>query len=268
MYHNLFDSHTHSDNSHDGHDSISMMCESVSTNNLIGFCVTDHYECNMPENHSDTRLRDSIFEIRKAQAAFKNQIIITCGIELGQATHALDVAEGVLSNFTFDFVLGSLHNIRSTPDFCKLDFHTLDIGKILTQYYEEMLELAHWGKFDSLSHMTYPLRYIEGIQKIPVDMKPYEELIREILKTVASQGKAIEINTSTIRQGLGATMPPLSYVKLFRELGGEYVTIGSDAHWAKDIGSNISDGMQLLKEAGYDYFTIFVKRQPTPLKII
>ncbi len=80
MYHNLFDSHTHSDNSHDGHDSISMMCESVSTNNLVGFCVTDHYECNMPENNSDTRLRDSIFEIRKAQAAFKNQIVITCGM--------------------------------------------------------------------------------------------------------------------------------------------------------------------------------------------
>lgn len=268
MYQNLFDSHTHSDNSHDGHDSISMMCEAVTTKNMAGFCITDHYECNMPHDKHDIRLRDSLFEMTRAQAAFRDQLMLTCGIELGQATHNLEMAEKVLNSLKFDFVIGSLHNIRSTPDFCQLDFHTLDVPQMLTQYYEEMLELAQWGKFDVLGHITYPLRYIEGIQKIQVDMKPYDEIIREILKTVISKGKGIEINTSTLRQGLGMTMPNLPYVKLFKELGGEYVTIGSDAHWAKDIGSNISDGMALLEEAGFKYFTVFRRREPKPLKIL
>ena len=131
-----------------------------------------------------------------------------------------------------------------------------------------MLELAKWNKFDSLAHITYPLRYIQGFQKIPVDMKPYDELIREILKTVAQNGKAIEINTSTMRQGLGMTMPSLEYVKLFRELGGEHVTIGSDAHWAKDIGSHLEVGMDMLKEAGFDTFTVYRRREPKQLKIM
>ena len=68
--------------------------------------------------------------------------------------------------------------------------------------------------------------------------------------------------------GLGMTMPSLEYVKLFRELGGEHVTIGSDAHWAKDIGSHLEVGMDMLKEAGFDTFTVYRRREPKQLKIM
>ena len=71
MYQNLFDSHTHSDNSHDGHDSISMMCEAVTTKNLAGFCITDHCECDDPTLNLLNRFRGLEFEILKAQAAFR-----------------------------------------------------------------------------------------------------------------------------------------------------------------------------------------------------
>ena len=92
-----------------------------------------------------------------------------------------------------------------------------------------MLELCQWGGFDTLAHMTYPLRYIIGKYQIPVDMKPYEEVIREILKTVADKNLALEINTAGLRREIGQTSPTLEYVKLFRELGGELLTFGSDA---------------------------------------
>ena len=78
----------------------------------------------------------------------------------------------------------------------------------------------------------------------------------------------MEINTSTLRQGLGMTMPSLEYVKWFKELGGEYVTIGSDAHWAKDIGTDLDIGMDMVKEAGFEYFTVFRRREPKLLKIL
>ncbi len=268
MYQNLFDSHTHSDNSHDGHDSISMMCEAVTTKNLAGFCITDHCECDDPTLNLLNRFRGLEFEILKAQAAFRDQLMLTSGIELGQATYYPDVAEQMLKNFKFDFVLGSLHNLPGQKDFCTFDFSKMDVPALLRSYYEELLKLAQWNKFDSLAHITYPLRYIQGIQKIPVDMKPYEDVIRELLKTVAQNGKAIEVNTSTLRQGLGMTMPDLPYVKLFKELGGEYVTLGSDAHWANDIGSHLENGMALLEEAGFRYFTVFHRREPKLLKIL
>ena len=268
MFQNLFDSHTHSDNSYDGHDSIAMMCEAATLSNLSGFCITDHFECNIPDENGFIRLRDSMFEMLRAQAAFRSQVMLTCGIELGQATQNLPVANKALELLKYDFVIGSLHNIRTTPDFCELDFHQLNVPELLTQYYDEMLEMCQWGKFDALGHLTYPLRYIQGIQKIEVDMKPYEEVIREIMKTLISKDRAIEINTSTLRQGLGTTMPSFPYVKMFRELGGEYVTIGSDAHWAKDLGANISDGMEVLQEAGFKYFTVFRRREPKMLRIL
>ena len=270
MYQNLYDSHTHSDNSHDGHSPISLMCEAVTTKGLAGFCITDHCECDDPKLNMLTRFAPMQLSILKAQAAFRDQLMLTCGIELGQPSYNTEVSEKMLETYKFDFVLASLHNLPGEEDLCKKDFteHPEEVPAILQCYYENMLELAKWNKFDSLAHITYPLRYIQGFQKIPVDMKPYDELIREILKTVAQNGKAIEINTSTLRQGLGMTMPSLEYVKLFRELGGEHVTIGSDAHWAKDIGSHLEVGMDMLKEAGFETFTVYRRREPKQLKIM
>ncbi len=270
MYQNLFDSHTHSDNSHDGHAPISLLCEAASEKGLAGLAITDHCECDDPKLNMINRFAPLQFEILKAQAAFRDQIMVCCGIELGQPIYDVTRAEELLSKYKFDFVLGSLHNLPGRDDFCKWDFHECEeqIPALLQEYYECMLKLAQWNKFDSLSHMTYPLRYIQGIQQIPVDMKPYQELIREILKTVAQNGKAIEINTSTLRQGLGVTMPGIETVKLFKELGGEYVTIGSDAHYAKHIGADLEVGMDMLKDCGFEYFTVFRRREPKLLKIL
>ena len=268
MYQNLFDSHTHSDNSHDGHAPISLMCEAAQAKGLMGFAITDHCECDDPKLNMINRFAAVQFEILKAQAAFREQMTVLCGIELGQAIYAPDVAEALLEKYKFDFVLASLHNNPGHVDLCHVGFEGENIPEILQNYYENLLKLAQWNKFDALAHLTCPLRYIQGMQGIPVDMKPYDELIREILKTIAQNGKAIEINTSTLRQGLGMTMPSLEYVKWFKELGGEYVTIGSDAHWAKDIGTDLDIGMDMVKEAGFEYFAVFRRREPKLLKIL
>ena len=268
MYQNLFDSHTHSDNSHDGHAPISLMCESAQAKGLMGFAITDHCECDDPKLNMINRFAAVQFEILKAQAAFRDQMTVLCGIELGQAIYAEDIANALLEKYKFDFVLASLHNNPGYQDLCHDEFGNINIPRMMTKYYDNMLKLAQWNKFDALAHLTYPLRYIQGMQNIIVDMKPYEEQIREVLKEVAKNGKAIEINTSTLRQGLGATMPSIEYVKWFKEYGGEHVTIGSDAHRAKEIGSHLEVGMDMLKEAGFDYFTVYRRREPTMLKIL
>lgn len=263
----IFDSHTHSDNSHDGHHPISFMGETAESKGMAGFCVTDHFECNMPEEKHTIRLRDSFYESAMAREAFGGRLLITSGIELGQATQNLPLAEKILKQYDFDFVLGSLHNLQGQRDLCHYQFEGMDVQKIILEYYAQMLELCQWGKFDVLAHMTYPLRYIMGIQKIPVDLTPVDEVIGEILTVLVKKDKGLEINTSTLCQGLGETMPGLRYVKLFRELGGKYITLGSDAHYAEHIGSNFSDGLALAKEAGFDHFAVYRKREPQLHKI-
>ena len=116
--------------------------------------------------------------------------------------------------------------------------------------------------------MTYTLRYIEGDHGIHVDMKHYEEIIRESFKLLIQNGKGIEINTSGLRQKYGKTFPDLYWVKIYRELGGEIISLGSDSHCAADIGKGIAEGAEIARDAGFDYLCFFKERKPNFIKII
>lgn len=172
MYMNLFDSHVHSDNSHDGEHSITFLCENAVQKNLMGLCITDHYELDLNTEQADLCLRNSFIETGKARQAFDYRLLVMNGIEMGQATHNLDKAEEVLRKYRFDFVLGSLHAIRGMDDFAYVDFSGLNAEVILERYFDELLELCQWGGFDSLAHMTYPLRYIVGKYQQPGGHEP------------------------------------------------------------------------------------------------
>lgn len=168
----------------------------------------------------------------------------------------------MLRKYRFDFVLGSLHAIRGMDDFAYVDFSGLNAEVILERYFDELLELCQWGGFDSLAHMTYPLRYIVGKYQQPVEMSRYSEVIREILSTLAQKHLGLEINTAGLRREIGQTSPTLEYVKLFRELGGEILTFGSDAHCAQDLGAGLETAIDMAKEAGFSYFAFYKKHEP------
>ena len=80
---------------------------------------------------------------------------------------------------------------------------------------------------------------------------------------LAERGKALEINTSGLRGPIGETSPTLKYVKRFRELGGEYVTLGSDAHVTNHLGCAIPARQELLRDCGFRYFTTFDRMKPS-----
>ena len=267
MYMNLFDSHVHSDNSHDGEHSITFLCENAEQKNLMGLCITDHYELDQNLAQADLCLRNSFMETGKARQAFDYRLLVMNGIEMGQAIQNKEKAQEILRRYRFDFVLGSLHYIRGMDDFAYIDFSDLDVDVILTRYFEEILELCQWGQFDSLAHLTYPLRYITGQYHIPVDLSRYDSIIDEILRTLAQKGLGLEINTAGLRREIGQTAPTLPYIKRFRQLGGEILTFGSDAHRAQDLGAGLDTAIEMAKEAGFSYFAFFKKREPRMLSL-
>lgn len=118
-----------------------------------------------------------------------------------------------------------------------------------------------------MAHLTYPLRYMVGENHRNIDLNRHSDLIDEILRQAARSGKALEINTSGLRQPLGETLPTLPYVRRFREFGGEYVTVGSDAHYAEDLGKGVNEGMKVAQEAGFSHVTLFQGRTPLPIPI-
>ena len=94
---------------------------------------------------------------------------------------------------------------------------------------------------------------------------PFEKIkdkIKQILEVVISNNKGIEINTSCYRYNIGDLMPSINIIKLYKELGGEIITIGSDSHYAEHVGYNILKTQQILKDEGFKYVCTFDKMTP------
>lgn len=272
MFINIFDSHTHSDNSADAHHSVTFMCERAVDQHISGVCVTDHCELReYQENQYERRITQSLFDVSKAKRIFNGKIAVMAGIELSDVLYDQALTDRVLSRFQFDMVMVSQHNSMQGEDIYYSDFKKWsadEIDRLMMDYFSYLLRVAKWNKFDTMAHLTYPVRYITGNHKIPLDLRRYDDMVQELLRTVAHNGKAIEINTSGLWQTLGDTMPPFSYVKRFRELGGAYITLGSDSHSADTLGRGIGSAMQMIVDAGFNYFTFYKERQPLQLKII
>lgn len=268
---NLFDGHTHSDNSPDGSHSVTFMCERAVENGLMGIAITDHCEVDTYKTGSyQLRMLQSVFEARKAQFQFGERISICAGIELGQAMFDTETAEKAVSLQNYDVVLGSVHIARGWQDYYEVDYSELSQQQrreLMSAYFAEVLETVRWGGFDVLAHLTYPLRYMRR-DGVDYDLAPHAEIIDEILRTLAKSGRALELNTSGLYGSYGRACPEKETFERFRALGGENVTLGSDAHCAENIGGGVALGMVLLRQCGYKYFSFYKKRAPRMVEIV
>ena len=269
IFKNYVDMHTHTNNSFDGNYPIEELCEAAIEKGIKILAFTDHVEMDyFVEKGFDKDAANSYADIIRAKEMVKDRIEICTGVERGEPTYDIAASEALINSRDYDFVIGSIHNLRKTDDFCELKYEGLDIDALLRTYFEELKRLADCAKVDTFAHLTYPLRYIVGENKIPVDMSKYQKDVDEILSLLASKDKALEINTSGLRQPIGITMPDESIVRRFRELGGKMITVGSDTHFTALMGAGIEQGMLLANKCGFDSVYIFRKRQPVEIEII
>ena len=280
---NLIDCHTHTQFSVDSEADINACIARAAQLGLAAFAITDHCECNRwyPEDHYPgetvypyfdfgTDFENSLSAVTELKEQWNGRLNLICGVEMGQATHDFRIAERIVSDKRLDFVLGSMHQLPKTEDFCFIDysqFTEAEIYDLCQRYFQEIYKLCKWGKFDVLAHLTYFLRYIKGGYGISVDISRFDEIIAESFRELIAKGKGIEINTSGLRQGFGDTFPDLKYVKLFRELGGEILSIGSDSHTVNDIAANVSDGAEIARAAGFTRLAYFRERRPCFINI-
>lgn len=278
------DCHTHTTFSPDGKSTPEQMCDRAAELNLSAYAITDHCECStwFEEEYYDklgvrksedpfvvydykSRFYNAVDTIEKLKEQYQGRLNLICGIELGQPTQGWEAADEVAKNENLDYIIGSIHQIKGHDDFAFLEyknFTEVEIKSLLEAYYSEMFEMVKWGKFDILGHLTYPLRYIQGEQGVKVDNHAFDDIIREIFKTLAQNGKGIEINTSGLRQKYGRTFPELDYVKMFKDVGGEILSIGSDAHRTNDLASGVQKGSEIALRAGFKHLSYFKNRKP------
>ena len=198
---------------------------------------------------------------------FYGRLQVYAGIELGQPITDPKATQEALSAGTFDFVLASVHNLPGQKDFYYLNYTNENVDSLLSDYFDHMLQVAKWGQFDSLAHLTYPLRYMLAQPGFKVELSGHREKIDAILLELVKKKKALEVNTSGLRQQIGDTLPSAEIVRRFYELGGTYVTLGSDAHRWADVSAGIEKAMDMIYKIGFRHYTIYSKREPRMVPI-
>ena len=242
------------------------MAEAAIRQGLQEICFTDHVE---PIWFGSTAPRKTYDwaplteEFRAAQAAVGDRIRLRLGVELGDAVWDLDRSEAIMARApALDFVIGSIHILSERMD--GRDLYSLaprdeaETRACLADYLGQIQRLARWGGFHVLGHLTLPLRYLNENRGMHVSFDGFEAEMEAIFRTIIPKGIGIELNTNR-----GNTpLPDAKWLKLYRGMGGEVITLGTDAHAPAAVGCAIREGQALLRECGFRRFCTFRQGQP------
>lgn len=271
----LCDSHIHSICSMDGHDTMLDMALSSYKKGVERVCFTDHvdlddFRTGEPDLDCFTNKEKMIDMYKETVNNIPSDMEIYLGIELGEGNHNPELAKEIAATKEFDFVIGSLHNLRGTCDFYEMHYPNNDYCvDILDRYVDELIEQSKMDFFDIMAHIGYPVRYILRDGRAGrVNMKTHADKLDVIMKNLIENGKGLEINCSGFRNpDFMEPIPSVDILKRYRELGGEIITVGTDAHKTSQVATGLKEGYNILRDIGYKYFTVYEKRQPIFMKL-
>lgn len=268
------DYHVHTEYSDDSVYPMESVVKDAIDIGLDEVCVTDHVDYGVKvdwDSGEEIRYRHGktlanvdypryVAEIKRMQDLYGNWIAIKMGMEFGVQIHTMPQFEALFRRYPFDFIILSIHQVEDK------EFWTQDFQQGRTQqeynerYYEEMLRIVKaYKNYSVLGHMDLIKRYDKA------GLYPFEKvrpMIAEILKTVIADGKGIELNTSAHRYGLTDSMPSAELLRLYKDLGGSIVTIGTDSHASGHLGTYIADAENQLRELGFHRFCTYEKMEP------
>lgn len=260
----LWDVHMHSQFSGDSNAPQEDMILTAIDAGLGGICFTDHLDIDYQEEPSLflLDLPNYTASVLALQKKYASKFPVHLGIELGLQPHLAEIHNDILSQYPFDFVIGSSHVVHGFDPYFPGFYEGREEKDCYREYFESILEnIQAFDGFDVYGHIDYVVRYgpTTNTNYIWTD---YQDIIDPILKLLIEKGKGIEINTGGFKYGLGHPNPTEEIICRYRELGGEIITIGADAHTPQHIGYDFNKVPEILKNAGFEYFTVFKKRKP------
>lgn len=262
----MFEYHVHSHFSDDCSVPMEEMVQGAIQKGLRKICFTDHIDFDYPDPlyTFDLDLDGYFKELSRLQKIYETDIEIYKGIEVGIQPHLPERYEAFLAQKEFDFIICSLHTVDKADLHSGELFNSRSIEASYQKYYEELLYcVKNFDKYQILGHLDLVKRYTIG-QQVNTD---FHDTITQIFQTIIPQGKGIEINTSGTRYGMKNALPSKDILQLYKDLGGEIITIGADAHRVEDINYHFKESLQLLDELGFTYVCSFSKQKPTFHKI-
>ena len=256
----MFDFHMHTRVSFDGHDTGEAMAKAALDAGLKEICFTDHLDYDplgkMGVMAFDTENYNAEYDHLEVPG-----LIIRRGMEFGMTVDNRDQFKKDLQRRPFDFVLGSIHFVDDLDVYFQEYWADKTVFQSERRYLEATLECVQiHDDFDVLAHLTYIAKTHSHPAPRPVPFAEHRELIDEILKVVADKGKGLELNTSGMDR-CGGFLPTADYFRRFKELGGQIITIGSDAHAPNRVGQYAFDACEIFKDI-FGYVCTFQNRQP------
>lgn len=256
----MFDFHMHSTVSFDGHDTPERMARAALDAGLKEICFTDHRDyASTPE------LTGTVFDQAAYRAAYDGLTLpgltVRRGMEFGMQPGNEALLAKDAGAYPYDFILGSIHMVGKDDVYFPPYWAGKTVYQAERRYLEETLACVRThDDFDVLAHLTYLSKARAHPTHAPVRYEDHREIVDAILSVLAQKGKGLEMNTSGVDR-CGDFLPGAEFFRRFRELGGEIVTVGSDAHTAGRVGQYAGRACEVLKEI-FGYVCTFTRRQP------
>ena len=258
----ISDIHLHTEFSGDSNTPVHAQIEQAIRLGMEEICITDHHDYDVISEIDFTLdIPRYVEEITRVREEYKDRIHVNLGIELGLQCHLKEYLEQLAGRYPFDFIIGSSHFVNRIDPYYPAFYEGKSEDEAYRGYFEATLKrLSLLDCYDSVGHEDYVVRYGPNKNRFYTYEK-FADVLDEILKTIIRKGKALECNTGGYKYRLGEPNPSVAILKRYRELGGERITIGSDAHRPEEMGFEFAKAREVLLGCGYEYYCVYRGRE-------
>ena len=229
--------------------------------------LRDHYDMDYSTGEFQLDTPAYAAKIRELQEKYRDRIDIRFGVELGLQLHLKERMEEYVNAWPFDYVIGSMHVIDGKDPYYEDAFPDWTAEELYRAYFRATAEnIRFFHNFQTLGHLDYVVRYCREKGK-DYSYRAFAGEIDTILKELIQYDIALEINTGGYKAGLGVPNPTPDVIRRYRELGGEKITFGADAHKPEHIAFHFADAAAIAQEAGFRYYVRFKEKKPEYLPI-
>ncbi len=259
------DLHTHSKYSHDSRCEVVDIALSQKSKGTFIFAVTDHFDYpNRCDEESVKKIINSAFDVRNTKV---EGVEILAGVELGRGDMCQKTAKELFNACNFDLVIGSVHSIEFNGKFLRpssTDFSLFsdeEIRLITDNYFAHLYKAIEFG-CDTVAHISYLARYVKQF-----DINENLNKFKDAFKMIIEKDIALEVNTGYLKKNNCDFAPSRELLKLYWDMGGRKITLGSDAHTTENASFCFKEAKEMLSSLNIKTAFYFKNRKPIEYEI-
>lgn len=237
---------------------------------LRGITLTDHIDYGFPEEPNIFTLDFDEYTAAQRELSERyttDSFEVLRGLEMGLTPDAVSYNDNILKAYDFDFCIGSIHVVDNADPYYDNFWEGRHRETLCRHYYETFLEnIRLFPYIDAIGHLDYIFRYGN---KLPNEdtYGPYAQIVDAILEEIIKRDIALEVNTGGFLKGMKASNPGATILMRYKELGGDLITLGADAHHPENIANHFEETEEMIKSCGFKEIFMYKNGVPHAIKL-